>query len=426
MAKTKAPVKGKKKTAVEKIKEKQEANAGSSRAQIIDRIIAHAEKEGGKGCVQRAADTASSYLLRRPTGIISIDIALAGGFPAAAPSVIVGPDGAGKDYMLWLTAAEQQRIYGDDFCTAIYFTEFKPDKLYMKNMCGFQVAFSETEIEEMSLARYSAGKSDLTAEELDYYRHQIGDVQFIYGVSAEKGFDTLFEFLDANICQFIAVNSLGYLQTEAKEGTDSFEDFAQRSSEAVLLGKVLPKFSMYLNRGASGGHPNETALLLLNQVRANDQMPRAMPGRPPQDRDKYRAAVAAWALKHGKAIELMIHNGSRIWDGPKGEAKAALGRNKQWELTKGKLGTHEGKKGEFQYFWDTGADRIGDLITTAMALGVLTLKGSWVVLQEGNKEYDFQSQSFAKAHSHLKKSPELIEWIKGRCYQEAGILYRHK
>lgn len=420
-AKTKAPVKGAKKKKVEA-----EAPAEATRAQIIDRIIAKAEKDCGPGAVQRASTTASSYLLRRPTGIISIDLALAGGFPAAAPSVIVGPDGAGKDYMLWLIGAEQQRIYGDDFCTAIYFTEFKPDKLYMKDFCGFQVAFSEEEIEELSLARFAAGQPDLTPEEIDHYRHQVGDIQFILGISAEKGFDRLFDFLDANICQFVAVNSLGYLQTEAKEDTDSFEEFAQRSSEATLLTKALPKFSMYLNRASTGGRPNETSLLLLNQVRANEQQPRPMKGRPPQDKDKYRAAVAAWALKHGKAIELMIHNGKRIWDGTEGDVKDALGRYKQWELTKGKLGTHEGKRGEFQYFWDFGADLIGDLITTALALGVLQLKGSWIALQEGNSEYDFQVQSMAKAHAHLKKSPELAEWIKGRCYQESGILYRHR
>jgi hypothetical protein len=429
MAKTKT--KGKKPAGSAKAADP-ETPGGLSKAQRLDRVLADAEKRYGPGRVQRASETAGSYLLRRPTGILSLDLGLAGGFPAAAPSVIVGPDGAGKDYLLWLTAAECQRLYGDDFCCAIYFTEFKPDKQYMKDFCGFQVAFSEQEIEELNLIRITKGQPELTEDEIDHYRHQIGNVTFIYGVTAEEGFDTIFDLLQENICQFIAVNSLGYLQTEAKEKTEGFEEFAQRSSEATLLSKVMPQFSMYLNRGGPGGEPNETSLLLLNQVRANDAPVRAMPGRPPQEKDKYKAAVSAWALKHGKAIELFIHNGRRIYDeaGAAGSSfgsekeKLVLGRFKQWELTKGKLGTHEGIKGELKYFYGEGVDKVGDLITVALRYGVLSQKGSWYVYDEG-VEYDFKVNSLARAYEHLRGAPEAVEHLKARCYQEAGIPFRH-
>lgn len=384
----------------------------------INKLLAASEKAYGAGCVQVASQTNMSYLLRRPTGIISLDLALAGGFPASAPSVIVGPDGAGKDYLLWRTAAETQRIYGDDFCMAVYFTEFRPDKRYMKDFCGLQIAFSEEELLELDQARHSKKLRGLTADELDHYRRQIGEFISVVGISADQGFDQMFEFLDANICQIVAVNSIGFLQTEAKEAVDSLQEFAQRSSEATLLSKALPKFAMYLNRGS-----NETSLLLLNQVRSNDTPKRTMPGRPSLDRDQYKTAANAWALKHGKAIELMIHNGPKIYDK---DTESYLGRKKQWELTKGKLGTHEGIKGEFNYYYGEGADIAGDLIATAVQLGVIEMSGTWLTYPD--KKFGFKCQGEPKAVALLNKPDhgELVDALRDACFQAADVTFRDK
>ncbi len=391
--------------------------SGLSKRQKIDAIIAKANKDIGPRLVQRAADTFTSYLLRRPTGILSIDLALNGGFPAAAPSVIVGPDGSGKDYLLWCMLAEQQRIYGEDFCCGIFLTEFKPDKVWMK-ACGFHIALSEDEITDLNMARIAMGQEELTNDELEYYRYQVGEIILIYGVSADKGFDVMFELMEANICQTLIVNSIGYLQTEAKEDTDSFSDFAQRSSEASLLTKVLPKFSMYLNRDAIAGKPNETSLILIDQVRAKQDAQAR--GRPLAEKEKYRAAAGSWALKHGKAIEFFIHNGPKIIIDD-----VAMGRKKTWEVTKGKLGVHEGLKGEFNFFYGEGADVWSDLLPIAVRLGVLQKSGSWYSYED-EAAHRFKVNSEAAAIAHLRNNEETFTHLKTRCLQSAGITYRHK
>ena len=79
----------------------------------------------GIQAVQMASELTSSYVLRRLTGVPRLDIALAGGWPAGAVSVLCGPEGAGKDFLLWRTAARCQAIYGEDFSMAIMLTEFK-------------------------------------------------------------------------------------------------------------------------------------------------------------------------------------------------------------------------------------------------------------------------------------------------------------
>lgn len=390
---------------------------------ILDRLIAEAKKEYGEGCVGRSEDMFSSYMLRRPTGLISLDLAMAGGWPAAAPSVLVGPDGVGKDYLLWRTAAESQRIFGEDFCMACYFTEFKPDKKYMKDYCGFQIAMSEDEITELNEAKLRITGAELTNVEIDHYRHQIGTFIPIVGISADHGFDQIFKFLDANICQIIAVNSIGSLQTEAKEKVESFEDFAQQRNEASLLSKVMPKFSMYMNSKGSSGRPNETSLILVNQVRSQDAAKRQMPGRPQQDKDTYKTASNSWALKHNKAIELFMHNGPKIYD-LSVKPPMALGRLKHWEITKGKLGTHEGLRGEFEYLFGYGADILGDLVNTALRSGVLELDGTWIKYDfEG---YKLKTQGAANVLEVLRKQPAFAEHLKERLLMEAEVLCRYQ
>jgi RecA/RadA recombinase len=352
---------------------------------------------------------------------VSLDIAMAGGWPAAAPSVLVGPDGAGKDYLLWRTMAEAQATYGDDFCAAVYFTEFKLDKTYMKDICGFQIAMSEPELEELDRARHEHGMASLTPYQVDHYRRQIGTFAAIYGVSADHGFDQIFKFIKSNCCQIVAVNSIGFLQTEAKEEKDSYEEFAQQRNEAMLLSKALPQFAMYMNRPDEDGRPNETALILLNQVRAKDNANTGGSKRPQMERDKYKTAANAWALKHGKAIEIFVHNGGLIMDEAV-KPPYPVGRKKQWEITKGKLGTHEGIRGEFDYIFHHGADVQSDLVNTAVKLGIVELSGSWLSYENGSKK--FRTQGYPRALQILREDPELAKELRSRCFQEAQIVCR--
>lgn len=415
MAKAKAKLSPQK-----KIKEVTIVTAADRKARLAA-VTASVNRALGAVVVQRAEALASSHILRRPTGILSLDLKLQGGFPASAITVIVGPDGAGKDYLLWSTAAECQKIYGDDFAMAVYLTESRLDKTYMKDICGFQVGMSEAELEEEDLARDQAGLLPMTDDVKDYYRQQVGNLYVILGVSAEEGFDAIIEYIESNACQIVAVNSIGFLQTEAKEKTDSFKEFAQRSSEASLLTKWAPKLAMTLNRDVSAGERNETSIILIDQVRAADAK-KTMPGRIAQDKDKYRPASGAWALKHGKAVELSIYNGSKIYD-LSVKPPVVLGREKTWEVTKGKLGLHEGIRGDFSYFFETGADRVGDLVTVCKSLGVLE-GTTW--LQYEHEDWGFKIQGEARTREHIQETEGLMDHLREVCLRKSGIVYRHR
>lgn len=386
-------------------------------AVTLDDVMDSVNRELGMNVVRRASDMETLYLLRRPTGITSLDIELAGGFPASATTVLVGPDGAGKDYLLWVTAAEVQRIYGDDFGMCIFFTEFKADKLFMRDFCGLKIAFSSKELDELDEALVKEGKPPMSEERRAELQTQVGQILIIDGVTAEKGFDAIIKLVASNKCQMIVVNSIGSLQTEAKEEQESFEDFARQSSEATLISKFMPKLAMTLNNDRSGR--NETTLFLVNQMRAKrDAAP--VRGRPVMEKDKYEGGAKVWALKHGKAIELSIHKGPYHHDAVE---KVNIGRKVRWELTKGKLGTHDGKNGEFDFYYDIGVDKIGDLVTTCLKLGVFE-GTTWI--KYDHEEFGFNLQGRDKVRRYITEHPELVDLLRAECFRRSGIIYRFR
>lgn len=371
--------------------------------------------------VHRASEADTSYLLRRPTGIPSLDIALGGGFPAAAPSVIVAPEGVGKDYLLWTTMAMTQGIYGKDFAAVVYMTEFLADKRFIRDRCGLRIGMSNKEIDELNKSRVKRNLAKLTDEQAWHYQEKIGEVLLVYGATAEEGFDRILDFVKINTCQIAAVNSIGFLYTDAKEAADSLSDNPQRSSEAIALTKLSTHLATILNRGGPDGERSETAVLLINQVRAKDAP--KIPGRTPTEKDKTKPAAEAHALKHGKAIELTMYNGAKLYEGDPKEGAPVIGRMKTWEITKGKLGTHEGKKGEYRYFFKTGADIEDDLITTGQEAGLIELAGTHNYTIPG---LDFRANSRDKLRRALVENPEMTDFLREEVMRAAPLDFRWK
>jgi RecA/RadA recombinase len=409
-AKTKRPLPKKTAAKEKETKKRPAAVPGRSVEEVMQSVNSHLKAD----VVRRASDLDTLYLLRRPTGITSLDIKLGGGFAASATSVLVGPDGAGKDYILWRTCAETQKIYGEDFAMVVFLTEFRADKPFMRNMCGLKVAFSDPEIEAYDDARAKAGLSALTKEEIADLKTEVGKIYLIDGVTAETGFDALISIIASNTCQIAAINSIGFLQTEAKEATDSFTEFPQQRNEAMLLSKFMPKLAMTLNNDAHGR--NQTSLLIVNQVRSKEGGAQVR-GRPLMERDKYEAGSKAYALKHGKAVELMIHKGTKYRDVVD---NAVIGREVPWEITKGKLGTHDGIQGKFDFFYEGGADIVGDLFATCTTYDVIEGAGAWFTYD--HPEFGFRAQGKEGVRRRIQENPALYTHLREECFKRAGVV----
>lgn len=368
---------------------------------VIGGLIASINKEFGGAVMRRASDSSTSHTLRRPTGIPDLDInGLAGGWPAGALCVVTGPDGAGKDYIINCTIRELQKNYGDKMKVAIYSTEFPYDKRFAREVCGVEVAFTNEELKEYNDARIAQGHAPLTDDEQVQYQHQIGEILLIQGVIADHGLDIVLSVLETGIFQLIVINSLGVLETAAKENTDSLEEHAAQSSEASLLARFMPKMFMHLNRPISETLRNETSLLAANQVRANRDMPRARPGMTVPQHMKYQPGAGSRALAHGKAIDLMLHKGASILD-KEMDPPMNLGRTINWEIQKGKLGTHDGIKGSYDFHYDGGADLASNLLATAVRYEVIKQAGAWYSYEEPGGTLSFRAQGSDQAKAAL-------------------------
>lgn len=398
--------------------------AATPATDIISQVMAKVNAAHGATVVRRASEASTSHVLRRPTGIPDVDVGLGGGWPAGSMCVVGGPDGAGKDFIINCTIAQVQKNYGPEARIAIFSTEFPYDKDYAREKCGVKVADTDEEIAEKNAIRVHQGLPPLTEEEIAGLKEQVGEIILIQGVVMDHGFDIVLELLGTGAFQLIAINSLGVMETLAKEETESVAEHAIQSSEAQLLARVIPKMFMLLNRPLDAEDTrNETTILVIDQVRANRDQPRARPGMRVPDHFKYQPGSGSKALAHGKAIHLQLHKGGSILD-KAFDPPEAIGREINWELLKGKLGTHDGVKGSYEYFYDTGADVAQSLLTTALRYGVIEQSGAWYSYMTTDGEILFKAQGADKARDELM-NPEIFNQVWARTLPAAKIFVRY-
>lgn len=390
---------------------------------IISQIIAKVNTAHGGVVIRRSSEASTAYTLRRPTGIPELDIALAGGWPAGSLNVLTGPDGAGKDFLINRSIAQVQRNYGQEARVAILSTEFPYDKKFAREKCGVKVADTPEEIAEENAILVAKGMPELTEEEIAHRTEQIGEIILIQGVVMDHGLDIVLELLGTGQFQLIAINSFGVMETQAKDDTDSVAEHATQSSEAQLLSRFIPKMFMSLNRGIDEDTRNETTMLAADQVRANREVPRGKPGMKMPDHWLYKAGSGSRALAHGKAISLMLHKGSVILD-KEVDPPEQLGREINWELTKGKLGTHDGIKGSYEFFYSEGADVASNLRNVAVRYGVIEQAGAWYAYTDENPELSFRVQGSDPCRSALT-NPEVFDAVYRKTMIAAKIVARY-
>jgi RecA/RadA recombinase len=318
-----------------------------------------------------AEKSQTPFILRRPTGIISIDLALKGGWPAGGISEIAGQEGVGKNALCWQTIYEVQKIYGEDSCIGWCWTEYPIDKSFGQ-LFGAVVPMSDKEIKIENTARKRMGLRKLSPAEIKMRKRSLGEFIIIDKGNTEKRFDALVEMVRSNLFQIIVVDSVAAVLTEVQDSA-SLEEEPQQSSEARLITRLQQKlWGAY--QTPTYGDVNSTTILVINQARAN------------RSTAKYKKAWkvgGAFALRHGKLTALLLERGSEI---PKDKTKTKEGNEIKWNLSKGKARCHDGPRGVIKYFYHTGYNLYEDLVHTAKRVGLLTKSGKLYTLVNNDGE----------------------------------------
>lgn len=321
--------------------------------------------------IRRASDVTSPFKLRRPTGIVGLDLALRGGWPAGGLCQIAGPESVGKNALCWQTLAMLQKTYGEDTRIGWCWTEYPVDKGYGQQF-GVIVPMSDEDIELENLARERDGRKPMDKRERKLAKQSLGEFVVVDRGSTEKRLQAVVEMVRSNLFQIIIVDSLGALLTEVQEDTD-LDDEPQQSSEARLVTRFQNKLHG-ANSAPARGDVNWTTVIAINQVRANRSMAKFK---------KEWKVAGAHALRHGKLVDVWLTKAERI---PADKKKPAEGRVVKWEIAKGKAGCHDGPLGSVEYYYDTGYGLADNLIATAKQLGMLTQHGKYWSLSDGNGE----------------------------------------
>lgn len=397
--------------------------------------------------IQRGTDLEGRFDLRRPCGIPSLDIDTGGGLPAGGLSQIDGPDGSGKNMLAYRYCGQVQKLYGDETNVFMLCMEFPFDKEYAA-FHGFKVPYSAYEVEVKQRARKEEGLPPFTKKEMDALMDKSGCGTFhLLRGSAEANLDAVVEMIRSNAYQLGIIDSWDSMLTAPEEETDLADDPRIANASSVqtkwmkkVQGALTPRkrcpecfslelefkkfgsgnYSYYCKCGWKGKdvflEENETTIIGIRQVRANMHK-MSMRSR------EYKVG-GAWALKHGKLVDIQLRPGEGIMSK---DGKTKIGKEINYEITKGKAGTHEGKKGMIRYFFGPPeVDVDHNFFTTATASGVIRRGGSvYYVDQDEGEPLKFQGQGALL--SAIADLPDLKNLLWKRLLHQAGLHHvRHR
>jgi RecA/RadA recombinase len=364
--------------------------------QVVKKVVDDIKKKWGSGAIDFAEDYDSSNLLRRPAGVLSLDIALKGGWPAGLVVEVVGTEGVGKTTLLAETCKQIQTIYGEDSCIGLAMIEHW-DKAYWKNL-GVHVAFSNTEIKQAEEAR---GKK-FTPEEVDYLKYQVGTIVHEKAATAEDLLGMGYDLTKADIFQLVGYDSIGAIQTKVQSENELGEKVYAGAS-AVITDFVNKTLQL----------KTKTTSFLINQLRQNLKAKTQY--------DKEFIIPGGQALKYVKAVSVLLKRGEAIRKKIAGKEEV-VGRYVNWSIEKGKLGIGDTGRGSYAMYkgiggFPLGIDKEDDIATEAIKYELAVKDGGYKY-----KEH-VMGKSFDELVEFLKKRTDVRDELARECIKASGIEY---
>ncbi len=300
--------------------------------------------------VVSAEDAHGKSWLRRPSGIMQLDIDTGGGLPAGSFNTISGPNNAGKSTLMYCYFAEHQRLYGEDSFIAVVLSEGNLDYDQARR-CGWIVPYPKEVIAGKIQARRELGAPDYTPEELADFKRGIGVNNIVYGLStAEEMLDVTEELLRSNLYGIIGLDSFEGLMPNAEAQLESLEDHPQQAARATAVGRFLQHYGPIKRDPA-----HFTTFIMTCQIRFNRKKQEAQSFMQKYMKDW--AEVVPDVVKHWRTNAIVLWaSGKQKEKGEKDDKGKAIsevvGKDVHWEITKGKDGTHDNIMGSTVYWYD--------------------------------------------------------------------------
>lgn len=321
--------------------------------------------EYGENSIVPASEANANSFLRRPSGIMQLDIDTGGGLPAASLCTIGGPDNAGKSTLLYHYHAMHQRLYGENAYIALASTEGTIDYLQARR-CGWVIPVPWSVIDATNVDLEAAGLPTLTKEEVAELRREIGKNNIIEVSTMEEILKIVERSLESNLYGIVSIDSYDAMLPKGEAELNSYEDHAQRALRAGLITRF------FLNYGPiKKSSKHWTTFLMTTQVRSNPAKAAAK-GPMANYIKPYTGSGSAYSLKHRRDIDIVLDTGEKFKAGSRDkeekiDKRPIIGKDVTWHLDKGKSGAHDNVRGKTPYYYDA---RCFDLQRTVLLAGL--------------------------------------------------------
>ena len=314
----------------------------ADKARAIEIVVAHLEKQFGKGAIMRLGEASRRMAVETiPTGAIGLDIALGvGGVPRGRVVEIFGPEASGKTTLVQHVIAEAQRTGG---VCAIIDAEHALDPEYARKL--------GVDVDNLFISQPDSGEQALEIAE---------------ALVRSAAFDV------------VAIDSVAALVPRAE--LDGEMGDSHMGLQARLMSQALRKLTGAISR-------SRTALIFTNQLR--DKIGVNMFGSP-------ETTPGGRALKFYASVRLDIRRIDSIKHGTD-----VVGSRVKVKVVKNKVAPPF-RVAEFDILFDAGISSEGGLLDLGVELGLIKKAGAFLTygdkrLGQGREN----ARDFLKLHPEI-------------------------
>ncbi|MBR5621309.1 recombinase RecA [Candidatus Saccharibacteria bacterium] len=288
---------------------------GDGKSQALSLAIAQITKQFGDGSIMKLGDNHKINVELLPSGSLSLDLALGGGYPKGRIIEIYGPESSGKTTLALHAIAEIQKQGGQ---AAFIDAEHALDPAYAKKI--------------------GVNTADLLISQPD---------------NGEQALEICETLVRSGAVDLIVVDSVAALVPQAEIDGDMGD--AQMGLQARLMSQAMRKLTAIISK-------SKATVIFINQIRMKIGV---MFGNP-------ETTTGGNALKFYASVRMDIRRIGQIKDGDN-----ISGNRTKVKIVKNKIAAPF-RTAEFDIMYNEGISKTGDILDLAVTYGVLEKSGAFI------------------------------------------------